>query len=357
MFRSATCGSLPAPARPRADRRTRQGFIHMAECKKMIFNDGGIGDAILVSAIAENNGLCVASTKYNVLLENNPNIVLNDISANTVFNSRDVHDALLQQGIAPFYAHYWDLECRNGCYHWRYPQMHMIAKCCARAEVYGDIKIYPRIYLNDQEIEENRPVRDKYIVMQSYGAVWKTAGYETWSVVSKVLSKNYTIVQVGAENDPLLPNTINCLHYGLRDTAAVIKNSSAFLGVIGGLMHMARAVGTRSVISFSDSEPEFFSGYIANEHAISQERCDLCRTNKVNMFNGDICPKKYICGKSISPEAILAAFFRLEKRIAHPLEYDVINNTSEKKDSMHQMMLYRKTQRRPVAKGFSKVFA
>ncbi|SCM72508.1 glycosyltransferase family 9 protein [Desulfovibrio sp. 86] len=329
----------------------------MAECKKMIFNDGGIGDAILVSAIAENNGLCVASTKYNVLLENNPNIVLNDISANTVFNSRDVHDALLQQGIAPFYAHYWDLECRNGCYHWRYPQMHMIAKCCARAEVYGDIKIYPRIYLNDQEIEENRPVRDKYIVMQSYGAVWKTAGYETWSVVSKVLSKNYTIVQVGAENDPLLPNTINCLHYGLRETAAVIKNSSAFLGVIGGLMHMARAVGTRSVISFSDSEPEFFSGYIANEHAISQERCDLCRTNKVNMFNGDICPKKYICGKSISPEAILAAFFRLEKRIAHPLEYDVINNTSEKKDSMHQMMLYRKTQRRPVAKGFSKVFA
>lgn len=334
---------------------------------KLIFNNGGIGDTVIISAVAENIGTCLVASCYDELLLHHPNITLVDYDASKFFKKR-YYNELLRKNIQPYMMHYMDLEKIPSSvkyswhypyihykYRWKYPSIHLIAKLCAMVGYFGYISIKPRLYLTDQEIETGRLFFVPYIVMQSTGAIWKTCGFNTFASVAKKLRKDFLIVQIGHPDDKELPYAKNlCGKLTLRQVAILLYHAKAFIGTIGGPMHIARAVETRSVITFTDSEPEYFSGYIANEHAKSEISCELCQKNILNMFNGEICPYNYRCGASISEQGILSAFERLYSRLNEPLEVAIVNNSMCKNHISPRTLYKRLTKYRTLPDGWFK---
>lgn len=326
---------------------------------RILFNQGGIGDAVLMTAVADNGAVpCVVSSRYNALLAGHPLIKPLELPINDIFGNRELYKGMLRRGQEPHYVHYWNLaDAGGGVFPWLYPKVHMIAKACARSGIYGNIRAVPKIYLSDAEREEGRPLKEEYIVMQSTGARWKTPGYDRWAELAGMLSREYPIVQIGAPGDRPLPHALNLSgRLDLRRAAATLCNAKAFLGFISGPMHMARAVDTPAVIAFSDSEPLYFSGYTANENVLPEERCALCRENVVNMFNSDPCPHDFQCTRSISAQALFAAFERLHARLGQALAVEVVNNETEK-ETTDPCTLYLKTQLRPGPNNFIKQMA
>lgn len=323
---------------------------------RILCNEGGIGDAVLMTAVADNGAVpCVVSSRYNELLTGHPLIKPRELPIADIFGKRKLFESMLRRGQEPYYVHYWGLaDAEEGVFSWQYPKVHMIAKACARAGIYGNIRAVPKVHLSDAERENGRPLKEEYIVMQSTGARWKTPGYNRWAELAGMLRKEYPIVQIGAAGDRPLPHVLDLSgRLDLRQAAAVLSNAKAFMGFISGPMHMARAVDTPAVIAFSDSEPLHFSGYTANENVLPEERCELCRENALNMFNSDPCPNDLRCTRSISTQALFAAFERLHARLGQTLVVEIVNNETER-ETTDPCILYLKTQLRPGPTNFIK---
>ena len=62
----------------------------------------------------------------------------------------------------------------------------------------------------------------------------------------------------------------------LREAAAVLLHSSVFIGLVGFLMHLAKAVGTRSVIVYGGREHPSQSGYADNVNLYTDLPCAPC---------------------------------------------------------------------------------
>ena len=62
----------------------------------------------------------------------------------------------------------------------------------------------------------------------------------------------------------------------LRQTAAILANSVVFVGLVGFLMHLARAVDCRSVIVYGGRELPSITGYACNQNLVRQPPCAPC---------------------------------------------------------------------------------
>jgi ADP-heptose:LPS heptosyltransferase len=72
---------------------------------------------------------------------------------------------------------------------------------------------------------------------------------ERFQAVVNALSGQLNFVQVGSSGDPKLDNVIDLRgKTTLRQAAAVLARSRLFVGLVGGLMHLARAVDCSAVI-------------------------------------------------------------------------------------------------------------
>ena len=79
----------------------------------------------------------------------------------------------------------------------------------------------------------------------------------------------------------------------LRESAAILSRSLAFVGQVGFLMHLARAVECRAVILYGGREHPSQSGYSCNENLYSEVGCSPCwRLNS--------CPYDKECMRRIS---------------------------------------------------------
>jgi ADP-heptose:LPS heptosyltransferase len=117
----------------------------------------------------------------------------------------------------------------------------------------------------------------RQVVIQSSGLIarypirnknWYAEGYQ--GVVS-ALRDRYDFVQVGSAGDPLLDGALDLRgKTSLRETAAVLAGSLAFVGQVGFLMHLARAVDCRSVIVYGGRETPAQSGTPCNENLYSR---------------------------------------------------------------------------------------
>jgi Glycosyltransferase family 9 (heptosyltransferase) len=86
-----------------------------------------------------------------------------------------------------------------------------------------------------------------------------------------------TIVQLGAATDPPLRNVRDLRgRTTIREAAAVLAGSRLFIGMVGFLMHLARAVGTPSVIVYGGREHPSQSGYRVNTNLFTELPCSPC---------------------------------------------------------------------------------
>lgn len=98
-------------------------------------------------------------------------------------------------------------------------------------------------------------------VDSSVGTLKKWPETEWLTLIQALTKKGVGIVQLGARADPLLsPLAVDFRsRTNLREAAHVLKASIGYIGVEGGLFHLARAVGARGFVLFASTPPLCFS--------------------------------------------------------------------------------------------------
>jgi hypothetical protein len=201
------------------------------------------------------------------------------------------------------------------------PARHIIACLCQQLGLTGRISLRPYMPLLGRELSAGE-LAPRQIAIQSsgLGAQYPMRNKEWYperfQAVVAALKPYYSFVQVGAASDPLLEGAIDRRgKTSLRQTAAILSASLAFVGQVGFLMHLARAVDCRAVIVYGGRELPEQSGYTCNENLTTALPCAPC-------WRWNTCPYDRECMRRISAEAVVAAVERQIERYGQPLPVD-----------------------------------
>ena len=208
------------------------------------------------------------------------------------------------------------------------PQQHLIALMCQKAGITGEVALRPYLTLGDEERAGGRRVA-RQVAIQSAGLDAKHAMrnknwyHDRYQGVVDALRDRFDLVQVGSASDPPLAGALDLRgRTTLRETAAVLAGSLAFVGQVGMLMHLARAVDCRSVIVYGGRETPAQSGYPCNENLYSPVPCSPCW-----LLNA--CPYERMCLQMVDVGAVVEAFERQVARHGTPLACDTDTITEE----------------------------
>jgi ADP-heptose:LPS heptosyltransferase len=186
------------------------------------------------------------------------------------------------------------------------PDEHVLIRLCRLAGVTGPVELRPYIFLTPQELAAGRLAEDQ-VAIQSTGlsaafAMHNREWYpQRFQELCAELRTDVRVVQIGSANDVRLEGAIDLRgKTNLRQTAAVLANSLVFVGLVGLIMHLARAVDCRSVIIYGGREKPSITGYVANKNLYTQVRCAPCWFRNNCEFNRK-------CMDAITVEQVIAA--------------------------------------------------
>jgi hypothetical protein len=208
------------------------------------------------------------------------------------------------------------------------PEQHLISIMCQKAGITGTITLRPYLHLTAEE-KARGPRAPRQVAIMSSGLDAKHAmRNKNWSLakyqgVVSALRDRYDFVQVGSRNDPPLDGVLDLRgQTSLRETAAVLHRSLAFVGQVGFLMHLARAVDCRAVIVYGGRETPAQSGYRCNENLYSAVHCSPC-------WRLNTCPYDRMCLERIEVRHVIDALERQVERTGTTLEVDTDTITDE----------------------------
>ena len=275
---------------------------------------GGLGDHLLCTTVFHELNVrgikgCWMLSHYPEIFQNNPynlNIVPDDWKTLKLLEKIGRPSTLLYYG-------QWigNIDKVNP------PKKHIISEIIQNGEIDGEIKMRPYWYGNLSEM----PIKPRrhFICVQStqtksstpmLNKQWDETRMES---VIDALSYKYDIVQLGTPEEARLKNTIDGTSLSISESASMLAHSEFFLGQVGFLMHLARAVNKRSVIIYGGREKAWQSGYPCNENIEVELPCSPCWQN-----NG--CHLDRACLSMISVEQVLNTVSKLERRLPTQLE-------------------------------------
>lgn len=194
------------------------------------------------------------------------------------------------------------------------PPRHLIAEMCRRAGLTGPVRLRPHLKLEPAELAAATEWRDCVAIHTSTlnalvpmpNKQWPVARFQT--VVDR-LSPSLRFVQIGSPGDPLLRGVNDQRgRTTLRQTAAILHHTRAQLGLVGFLMHLARAVECPSVIIYGGRETPELSGYPCNVNLTRRPACSPC-------WQRARCDHDRMCLTDISADEVVVA---LETILARP---------------------------------------
>jgi ADP-heptose:LPS heptosyltransferase len=190
---------------------------------------------------------------------------------------------------------------------------------CEAVGIQGEVELRPYVFLSEEEGRAGKVVPRPQIAVQTsslsarYPMLNKLWPPERFQVVADALKDDFDLVQVGAPSDPQLRGALDLRgKTSVRQTAAILSASRLFVGLVSGLMHLARAVECRSVIVYGGREHPSQSGYSANENLYWSGPCAPC------WLRND-CNFDRVCMSEIQPEQVIAAVRRQAERYGTPL--------------------------------------
>jgi CDP-glycerol glycerophosphotransferase len=169
--------------------------------------------------------------------------------------------------------------------------------------VSGPVSLAPFFDLTEEEKHFGRFFEKNQIAVMSQGKEKrKSWGADNMQALVGRLENRYNFVQIGTPGDPSLEGVLDKRGaFPLRLVAAALHNSDLFIGGIGALMHLARGVKCRSVITYSLSEPPHVASYPCNINIVADNGCALCQSNTINGSNEDnTCMDDFSCIRNIS---------------------------------------------------------
>jgi len=185
------------------------------------------------------------------------------------------------------------------------PKQHILAEMCAHAGLQDEIDLRPYFFLTEEERAGAAKYRGAVIVqstcLTARFKMWtKDWGAERMQQVVERLSKDRRVVQLGGLSDPLLAGAEDCRGLPFRGAAAILSQTTLFVGLVGFLMHLARAVDTPSVIVYGGREKPWQSGYSCNVNLASDVPCSPC-------WRYDDCAGNKVCMEMITVDAVVGA--------------------------------------------------
>jgi ADP-heptose:LPS heptosyltransferase len=201
------------------------------------------------------------------------------------------------------------------------PQRHILAELCSRMGVAGEITLRPYFQVTDPEQAKASWAKDMIAVQSSGLGGQMLMRNKQWfperfqDVVNGFKSR-FQFVQLGSASDPALDGVTDLRgQTGIRETAAVLANCRLFLGNVGFLMHLARAVECPSVILFGGREAPWQSGYTCNFNLYSPVPCAPC-------WLWNKCDFDRVCMDKISAADVSGAVEQMIARARNPLAVD-----------------------------------
>lgn len=198
---------------------------------------------------------------------------------------------------------------------------HQIAMISEQLGLTGEIELRPEIRLSESEMAKAARYRDHIVVHSSVLGARFPSHNKQWppermaEVVVK-LRKDHRVVQIGAASDPVLPGAEDLRGCpDLRQVAAVVANSAAFVGMEGFHTHLARAVNCRSVVVYGGYTHPEETGYPCNENLYTELPCSPC-------WEPSGCNFRRKCLDDISPKDVSVAVEKLLARKERPLEVE-----------------------------------
>ncbi len=278
---------------------------------------GGLGDQLLLTCVAralkQQGERCIwVATPAPELFRGNP-----DIDHVVPVLTDELHWLLRKSGgrlPSLVYAPHLPAERRDVP-----PEKHLIAVMGERAGVRGRMPARPYLHLTDAERAAGRHA-PRQVAIQSTGRsapnfMWTKEWFpERFQEIVDHLRDRVTFVQVGGARDVPLAGVVDLRgKTNLRETAAVLAASEAFVGLVGFPMHLARAVDCPAVIVYGGRELPAQSGYVANVNLTGAIACSPC-------WRYDDCPGQRGCMERIASADAIGALQRLlEAPPARPL--------------------------------------
>ena len=160
---------------------------------------------------------------------------------------------------------------------------------------------------------------DKYVTIHNGSDVsrqtkcWPTSHWET--LATKLKEKGYKVIQLGKEFEEKVESS-NCLcgMTTLFESTALIANAKFHIDTEGGLVHLAKAVGTRAIVLFGPTDKTCF-GYNQNINLATNIKCQGCWWS-TDMWWKE-CPKGHNspppCMQGITPEMVMERVEVIEK--------------------------------------------
>jgi ADP-heptose:LPS heptosyltransferase len=281
---------------------------------------GGIGDDLMCSTVfhelrrRRGRGIVFATQNLG-LFQENPDLDAVILHQNTRLN-RWIREGLEFTRLG--YGHYHPETDKDDV-----PADHVLAALCRLAGISGPIDLRPYLYLTLQERTAGR-LAENQIVIQSSGlsAAFlmqnKEWGTERFQQVCNALREKHTVLQIGSNQDPKLDGAVDLRgKTSLRQSAAILANASVFVGLVGFLMHLSRAVDCRGVIVYGGRETPSSTGYVANINLTGNTPCSPC-------WLRNRCDFHHECMRIIPPETVIQAAQEQIAKRPQPLEVESV---------------------------------
>jgi ADP-heptose:LPS heptosyltransferase len=201
------------------------------------------------------------------------------------------------------------------------PKRHILAELCGRLGISGDISLRPYFHCTADERKKSAWAAGQVVVQSSGLGGQMLMRNKQWyperfqAVVDRLKNK-FAFVQLGAANDPALEGVTDLRgKTRIRESAAILANCRMFIGNVGFLMHLARAVECPSVTIFGGREAPWQSGYGCNLNLYSAMPCAPC-------WLWNRCDYNRACMDSISAGDVIQAIETLAARSRNPLPVD-----------------------------------
>ncbi len=209
----------------------------------------------------------------------------------------------------------------------RIPTRHIIAEMCARVGITGPVAIRPYLLLSEQE-KSPAAWAHGHIVIQSSGmAARHPMRNKEWypervQNVVDALAGDVEFIQLGSKSDPALQHAKDLRGAtNIRETAAILSHARLYVGTVGFLMHVARAVECPSVIIFGGREAPWQSGYVCNTNLYTAVPCAPC-------WRANTCEFDRECMREISVADVVSAIRQMMKTPRNPLAVETVDMVS-----------------------------
>ena len=170
-------------------------------------------------------------------------------------------------------------------------------------------------YLSEEEKEWAKQETSKFnkpllaICTKSKETV-KNWSETNWSELIENLRTNFTVIQLGDDNEPSFNGTHRYAgQLSMRESAAIISHASYFIGPDSLLMHIANGLDIPSTIIFGGSRPVPCFGYSENVNLESTPECSPCWIHE----GYESCDHELRCMKEIKPLDALQGFYKISR--------------------------------------------